>query len=169
MDTKVSALAVANYFIQKSKKDNIPVTHLKLQKLTYLAHGWYLAIYNTPLYDDDVVAWQYGPVLIEIYNVFKSYRKLPIHELGYSQIQGKRPQVEDESILSFLDEIWNIYKDLDAVTLVNITHAIGGPWDYVYYTLGGKDLYNPSIPNHQIKNYYKKMLETQEVYAERVM
>jgi uncharacterized phage-associated protein len=159
---KITALAVANFFIEKAKSESIEMTHLKLQKLTYLAHAWHLGIDEEPLFDDDVIAWQYGPVFINIYNAFKSYKKARILTPACS-IEGIVPRIKsDNSKVPFLDVIWNLYKEEDASTLINITHVIGGPWDEVYYTLGGKDLYNPAIPNDKIKTYYKKLFNSFE-------
>jgi len=68
-----SALAVANYFIKKGIDTKKSVSPMKLQKLVYFAHGWRLALYNSPLIDEAIQAWQYGPVIPGIYHEFKHY------------------------------------------------------------------------------------------------
>ena len=51
----LSALDVANYFIQVSSQDDEPdLTNLKLQKLLYFAQGKYLAEFDKPLFEDNV-------------------------------------------------------------------------------------------------------------------
>ncbi len=58
-----SAQAVANCFLDLANKENKEITPLKIQKLVYIAHGWFLAVTDKPLVDDEFVeAWQYGPV-----------------------------------------------------------------------------------------------------------
>ena len=54
-----NAIAVANYFIDKAKADGVPLTHMKLQKLIYFAHGWHLALYGEPLIDEEIQAWEF--------------------------------------------------------------------------------------------------------------
>ena len=36
------------------------MTNLKLQKLLYYMQGFHLAVFDTPLFDEDIEAWQYG-------------------------------------------------------------------------------------------------------------
>ena len=44
---------------------------LQLLKLSYIAHGFKLAIFGYPLADEAVQAWKYGPVFSKIYEGFK--------------------------------------------------------------------------------------------------
>lgn len=44
-----SAKAVANAFIKVAKEEKLPLSNLVLQKLVFLAHGWYLGITKKPL------------------------------------------------------------------------------------------------------------------------
>ena len=59
-----SSLAIANEFIRRSlAAPEIELTQMKLQKLVYFAHGWNLvASDGDPLVEDEVQAWDYGPV-----------------------------------------------------------------------------------------------------------
>ncbi len=43
--------AVANYFIDCSKKERIPLSNLSIQKLVYFAYGWTLVIKEEKLGD----------------------------------------------------------------------------------------------------------------------
>ncbi|WP_413154860.1 hypothetical protein [Bartonella sp. cb54] len=36
---------VANFFLDKGREENIPITQMKLIKIVYFAYGWVLAIY----------------------------------------------------------------------------------------------------------------------------
>ena len=72
------SLAVANWFIENLSK----ITPLKLQKLIYFAHGWHLAIRDQPLIDELVEAWEYGPVIPNVYHEFKVFGNQPITETG---------------------------------------------------------------------------------------
>ncbi len=40
---------------------------MKLHKLLYYAAGWHLGFTGEPLFDEDIEAWQYGPVVPSIY------------------------------------------------------------------------------------------------------
>jgi len=45
-DAKYSPLAVANYFLERGVREEVAIDAMKLQKLIYLAHGWFLAIHE---------------------------------------------------------------------------------------------------------------------------
>ena len=70
----VSALAVANQFIQLGIADGRPVDPMKLQKLVYIAEGWSLVKRHETFLRENVEAWPYGPVVPQLYTAFKSYR-----------------------------------------------------------------------------------------------
>lgn len=64
-------IAVANFIIQSGNKLNKPVTNLQLQKIMYFIQGEFLAKYNQPIIKGQFSRWQYGPVLREVYSIFK--------------------------------------------------------------------------------------------------
>lgn len=47
-----------------------PITNLQLQKILYLIQGTFLASFNEPCFDDDIVAWISGPI---VENIFYKY------------------------------------------------------------------------------------------------
>ena len=55
----VDSPTVANAFVDVA--DHL-MTQMKLHKLTYIAHGWHLAIFGEPLVADAAEAWDNGPV-----------------------------------------------------------------------------------------------------------
>ena len=48
------------------------LTNLKLQKLLYYQQGYHLAVFGTPLFDEQVEAWMYGPVVPCVYDEFSN-------------------------------------------------------------------------------------------------
>ena len=68
------AINVAKYFLLKSNPEiGDTISNLKLQKLLYLAQGFFLAIYGEPLFPEHIEAWTHGPVVPEIYRRFKRF------------------------------------------------------------------------------------------------
>ena len=43
-----------------------------MQKILYFAQGIHLAEFGSPLFTNKIYAWEYGPVIKEVYHKFKS-------------------------------------------------------------------------------------------------
>jgi uncharacterized phage-associated protein len=152
-----NSLAIANYFIKKSLDEGEELTPMKLLKLVYIAHGWYLGLNGTALLDEGVEAWRYGPVVPSVYREFKKYGNNQISQLGYiftDQMQIVTPMA-DENKIQFLDKIWDVYKKYNGLELSTLTHEPGTPWDIVWNTENGKDIQGAIIRNNLIEQHYK--------------
>jgi uncharacterized phage-associated protein len=130
---KYSANNIACFFIEKANKsfidDNVAegITNLKLQKLLYFAQAAYCSIYHFPLFFEPIVAWQYGPVVEEVYKKYKKNRNQPI-----ISCEGVQKELDSET-MSFLDNIWNVFGKYSTAELVNISHS-HKPWMDAYQT-----------------------------------
>ncbi len=139
------ACQIADWFINHAQKKGKPLSIMALLKLTYIAHGWHLEMRNAPLFHNKIEAWQYGPVIPDVYNEFR--------DQGISiQRPAKRDQpfqleAEDENLL---DQVYNIYAELPPFQLSHLTHIPGGPWDIAGQAGGWYAL----IPDDLIKQHY---------------
>lgn len=152
-----NSFQIANYFIKSAQDTGEEVTPMKLIKLTYIAHGWYLGFNDKPLLTETVYAWKYGPVIDTLYNEFKAYGNCPINQLYYDHCNQLYP-LPDASINSFLDAIWKGYGSFDGIKLSAMTHQKGTPWDRIWNDEGAKNKRHVPIPNNYIKEYYKKKI-----------
>ena len=59
---------IANYFIENGKYDNFT-----LNKLVYITKGFALATLDDGLFEEEVEAWKYGPVISSLYHEFKQF------------------------------------------------------------------------------------------------
>ena len=125
--------AVANYFLSAAKRDRVPVTHLKLQKLVSIAYGFYLAAFDERLFDEHIEAWALGPVVPELYHEFKRFGYEPITKRAtmFDHHNGKfyLPKVADPRATAVLGFVWERYGRRTASQLVQLTHARGTPWE----------------------------------------
>ena len=163
-----SAKAIANYFLELAAKDGEKVTPLKIQKLVYIAHGWYLALYEKPLVHDEFAeAWEYGPVFPSIYHEFKHFGGEPITEpamdIEYNELSDEweawKPHVlgNDKNTRAFLNHIWKLYKEFTGGQLSALTHEEGTPWEKTRNEKG--PIRNAHIENQDIEAYYKGRLK----------
>jgi uncharacterized phage-associated protein len=144
-----NAVAVANYFVQKSINEQKPISPMKVQKLVYIAHGWHLAVTEEPLIDDKVGAWPFGPVIGSIYKAFSQYARRAIDRV----IDGNDLVSPSEDTITILDTVWEKYKNFSATELSNMTHQEGSPWQ-ITYEKGRSNI----IDNELIKCHYKERL-----------
>jgi uncharacterized phage-associated protein len=148
---------VANYFILSSQNDGTELTPMKLIKLCYLSHGWYLGFNDKPLLSEAVYAWKYGPVIHSLYHDFKKYGNGQITTLfRNSEMVYPLPNEEDTDVRLFLDDIWATYRKFSGGQLSTMTHQPNTPWDIVWNQRGGKNQNNAMIDNDIIKDFYKK-------------
>lgn len=138
------ARQIANWFIQRSTSDGKALSIMSLLKLVYIAHGWNLEMRNAPLFGNKIEAWQYGPVIRDVYNAFRP------QGVNLKTIDPSFPQAVEQEAASFLEEIYKIYGNMSAFRLSEITHEAGGPWETAT-KWGG---WYAEIPNELIKSHY---------------
>ena len=127
--SECSALDVANYFIELATAvDENDLTNLKLQKLLYFAQGHHLAINKKRLFVDQVEAWDLGPVVRSVYDVFKEYSCYPITVFDVKT--EVNPLSKEQKL--FIDKVWDKYGKWSAGYLVSLTHKPHSPWSKVF-------------------------------------
>ena len=121
---------------------------MKLVKLVYMAHGWMLGIYGRPLIEDTVEAWQYGPVIPDLYEQVKRFGEQPV--ILRHLHQAEDPEDFDHTELSIMDQVHDIYGKYPAMTLSAMTHSRGTPWKKVH----GNRRVGAVISNDLIEQHY---------------
>lgn len=155
-----SAIAIANYFVQRSLADRADMTAIKLVKLTYIAHGWHLALTGgKPLIGEAVVAWRYGPIVQSVYHAFRKYGREQVVSLEFD-FSNRVATVEDRKTRTILDRVWEVYKDFSGPQLSALTHKPGTPWDQVRHLGDGRSLVIAVIPNESIWDFYKSRVKS---------
>ncbi len=134
------ALAIANYFLDKAEECGIGLSPMAIQKLVYFAHGWHLAITDEPLINQRVEAWEFGPVIGDVYREFRNFGRNIIKTRASKWVYGDSFAEDatmetfcvewsrDSKSKSIVDRVWEVYKGFTAVQLSNLTHTEGSPW-----------------------------------------
>ena len=154
-------LSIANFFIKKS---NFTATSLQLIKLSYIAHGYTLALTDKKLFDETIEAWKHGPVIPSIYHTFKHYGKNKVAEVSYEydfddnlEFGPTEPKIDIEKndlAHQILDAVWEGYSRYNGFELVDLTHQDGTPWSTSYQP----GVLHKTIEAETIKDYYKDVL-----------
>ena len=153
---------LADYILLKAAKNGHYLTPLQVNKLCYLTHGFVLRNTGHRAFHNDVEAWQYGPVIPEVYDAFQEYGRRPIRRLWGS---GKRiciGNVDDAiktlakeingDVKNIVDEVVDRYADVDGGRLIGMTHEEDTPWHQTR-----KWFRTPITPTDIIQTYYKNM------------
>jgi uncharacterized phage-associated protein len=128
--------AIANLLLEEVRSRGYRVTNLKLQKLLFLCHAFYLVDTGAPLVRGSFEAWRYGPVHREAYDAFKRFGAKPITEDAekFDPVTGTRrsvPLPADRAVSDVVQRVVQFYGAKSPGELVELTHAKNGPWDFV--------------------------------------
>lgn len=123
-----SALDVAKWFLQRNyvqmeAEDAEYISNLKLQKLLYYAQGVYSAITGKPLFDDNLVAWAHGPVVIDVYHEYDRHGACGI---AYDKDNPPKEQYTEKEE-EILEQVYQHFGQYSAWKLRNMTHE-ERPW-----------------------------------------
>lgn len=121
-------------------EDSEYITNLKLQKLLYYAQGFCLAKMDTPLFEEDFLAWEHGPVIRKIYDKYKANGA---NGIKYEEDFKVDIDFETEKIL---EEVYEKYGQYTAWKLRNMTHE-EKPWQ--------ETPRNEVISKDRIEEYFK--------------
>lgn len=143
-------LTVADAILKIAKAQGKSLTPMQLVKLTYIAHGWSLGLRNKDLFQNKIEAWQYGPVIPDLYHATKSYGRNPIPLSAIGDPEDIQVTPEDRA---FLTDVVNKYGNLDGIALSYLTHKAGTPWTQIYYP----GVRNTEIPDTLIAQHYREL------------
>lgn len=121
------ASSVANRIIERHhQKHGENITLTKLQKLAYYTQGWYLAVFNAPLFEDEIQALSFGPTVASLHHRFKylSGHNIPIDN-QYASV-GYEDLTPDQ--ITMIDKVVDRYGEFSEEKLVNLTRKKGTPW-----------------------------------------
>src|ERR1700744_834255 len=65
------AIVIANEIVKLANNEKVDLTPMKLQKILYLANGICYKRKGQKLIKENFEAWDYGPVIRSVYNVYK--------------------------------------------------------------------------------------------------
>ena len=138
---------IADYFITLVDEDTGEVfTNLKLQKLVYYAQGFHLALYDKPLFNERIEAWLHGPVVPELYQIYKGYKSQPV-----PVSEGFDVSQFTEEVKELLNEVNLVYGQYSAWRLRDMTYE-ELPWQESYEKI------DKTISHESLKSFFKDLI-----------
>jgi uncharacterized phage-associated protein len=133
---------------------------MKLQKLVYYAHGWWLA-YRSPeqLLNEKPEVWRHGPVFSSMYHALKGFGNEPITTTQPDLPLRPPPDIDedDDTVFNLLDWIWVRYGGYSAIRLSNMTHERGTPWQQMAQTHDYRVPEHTKIPDELMTAYFEEI------------
>jgi uncharacterized phage-associated protein len=147
-----SATDIANAFIELARRDGRTLSNMQLQKLVYIAFGYFAGFMKDKLFRDEIQAWEYGPVIPNLYHRLKQYGVGPVTvipaEWPSNRLAGPEMQV--------VEGVWDAYRKYSALELSDLTHKDGTPWSKMREKLQGRQ--NIPIPFSLIQEHYEQII-----------
>lgn len=138
------ALSVARYIIERCHSQNRSISNLKLQKILYFVQAEFLVSRGQPCFVEQIEAWDFGPVVPEVYQQYKIFGSSNIPVFG----RFVNPVVIRNDDQELINEIVDECARYSASALVDITHH-QSPWLDAY--VPG---YNNVISQNSIRDYF---------------
>lgn len=122
------ALDVSKFILKHESKCQRGVSNLRLQKLLYFVQAKSLMDNNMPCFGDDIEAWDFGPVVPNVYHHYKIFGSsaIPCNDVSVSS------ELENDSRMkySICDALGQCSK-YSTSQLVDITH-MQSSWKNAY-------------------------------------
>jgi uncharacterized phage-associated protein len=140
------ARIIANYMLDAAARRAAPLTNLALQKLLFFAHAISLMEKKKGLVAGYFEAWKYGPVHPAVYEAFRPAGSKPIDFRAkafnpVSRLYTPLTQLDDIDSGEICDRVILQFGRLSAGRLVDLAHAVGGPWHHVVESsIGGANV-----------------------------
>jgi uncharacterized phage-associated protein len=169
----MTSLEAAKYIIAllDSKGDD-SLTNKKLQKLLYYVQAWNLAVFGTPLFNEQPQAWRHGPVYPTVY---QAYKKFGSEKVSIDDEYERTALSSDETVqlmehehrlpveqLGLIEEVMKKYATRSALHLEIISHQ-EKPWLDAREGLGDFDASANVITHESMRQYYSSLRKKKEV------
>ncbi|MCQ2079776.1 MAG: DUF4065 domain-containing protein [archaeon] len=149
---------VARYILSKQR-----CTHTRLEKLTYLAYADFISETGTRLFEDEIYAFDYGPVIKSVYSKYspdsKQHPSEYITDTSEIEYSGSEMSIKSRIIFAedglkkqfSIDKTLQRYREFSTEELIDITHREGSPWKHIY----SKEEVYQKIPDEFIIQYHR--------------
>lgn len=132
---------VSHYIIRYSNERDYGVSNLKLQKLLYFVQAFFLINDHLPCFAEQIEAWDFGPVVPEIFEEYERYGGLDIPAITYhvrfaENLWDSERIYYDNSVITDKDKemiraVVDEFASFSATELVKLT-LLQDPWINAY-------------------------------------
>lgn len=156
---QIASTLVAREFVirdaDEPKAGQLVLSPLKLVKLVYVTHGWWLGATGTALVSPEKAeAWPYGPVFPDLFMMIKRFGRDRVMDVAPNDVEERNPDVRlSDRHRELIDVVHDTYGEYSGGELTELTHQPGTPWDRTWNH--AKDC----IENDVIRQHYAVRFE----------
>jgi uncharacterized phage-associated protein len=152
-----TATQIAEWIVRYSHDDlGAPVDPMSLEKLLYYAQCFHLALRGQPLFDDEIRAWQHGPVVKAVYELYRELGAQPIIPTTSECVT-----IGPECLEDFLSSVVRFFGSYTAIQLSSATHA-EDPWIRARRGYARHQRSDEIIPVDELRPYYCTLISDGE-------
>lgn len=122
---------LAKHIVRLCIDENSPISNLQLQKILYYLQFGYYKNKCDILIKDDFEAWQFGPVISDVYDMFCTNGGEPISFM-LPEANSEKIEYNDEK---YIDKRVRKLRNMNPWDMVEETHKEGTAW-YITYDNG---------------------------------
>lgn len=137
-----SALILSEYIVGLCAFEEDPISNLQLQKILYYIQREFLKR-NREAFVEEIQAWQFGPVVPNVYRQYCAFGSRSINMPYFSKIEGYSVGEMD-----LINRIVRSKREKNPWDLVKETHQNGKAWNIIYSRYGNS---KAIIPKEMIK------------------
>jgi uncharacterized phage-associated protein len=157
-----TAIDVARWIVHHTWDDlGAPVDPMTLEKLIYYAQCFNLVLHDRPLFSDEILAWQKGPVVAAVYTQYSVYAWNKIAP----EDEGDPPKLMPATA-DFLKQVVSFFGRYTATQLSEATHE-EEPWRESREDIPTHKASDVVIPQLLMKTYYRTLANGGEVALSR--
>ncbi|MGL5413340.1 Panacea domain-containing protein [Cetobacterium sp.] len=108
-----NVIQIVDYILTKKK-----MTNLRLQKILYFVQAFSLVSLDKPMFNEEINAWEYGPVVKEVYDKYKYWGAEEIPSPEYFS-----DFFWDDKDRELIDEVLEGLENMSSFDLVELTHS----------------------------------------------
>lgn len=122
----VNWLRVKNNADMRTNPNVEELTQMKAMKLLYYIQAASLSITGHRMFNNNIVAWKYGPVVEEVHEKYRGCRGI-VGEITQEDLNDYSELQDDSEASSILNSIYDVYGYSSAYDLMRQTHS-EKPW-----------------------------------------
>jgi uncharacterized phage-associated protein len=151
------AKQIASWIVHYSANQlGAPVDPMSLEKHLYYAQAFYLVLRDRPLFADEILAWQKGPVVAPVYLHYNRFGWNPIIPDDDSPLTELAGETTD-----FLKQIIAFFGRYTGSLLSHATH-LESPWSDARHDTDPDVPSGEVIAQHDMKAYYRALMRDGE-------